>query len=674
MNILIPDSWLREFLETGAKPSELAHALSLCSASVERVEKFGDDYIYNIEVTTNRPDLASVLGIAREAAAALPRFGIKAKLKDTKIEKLKNIRTDKVDYLTVKITNPTLCPRFTAILLENVEIGPSPSWLQKRLALCGIRALNSVVDISNYVMVELGQPTHTFDYDKIGSGKMVLRESQRGEEITTLDGAKRRLPKGVIVIEDGKGRLIDLCGIMGAENSAIDEKTKRVLLFVQTYDPVRIRHACQTLSFRTQAATLFEKSLDPENVIPALNKGVELFEKLTGAKVAERVIDLYPKPYKPKQITLNLSLVERILGIKIPPQEIKSILDSLGFENKLHTTSYILQATIPSWRADDISISEDLIEEIARVYGYHNLPSALPTGQLPNIAPDPKFYWENKVKNTLKNWGFTETYTYSLISKDDLKNCNFEPQEYLRVSNPLTEEWEYLRPSLIPGNLKVLAENSAQAENLRLFELSHVYLPKKTNLPEERLMLTGLLDGEKFYETKGIVEALLEELGIKNCRFTPTTNDQRLTTQIWLSGKTAVINDKLGTIGEIKPSVLEKFGANGKAVVFDLDFTKILSLATTQKQYRPIPKYPPIIEDLSIIAPPKVLTTDITETIQKASKLIVDVSLFDQFKDARTFRITYQHPQRNLKTEEIAKIRQNLLKILKQKFGAKLKE
>lgn len=671
MNILIPDSWLREFLETNAKPHEVAHALSLCSVSVERIEKIGDEYVYDIEVTTNRPDLASVWGITREAIAILPRFGYKAKMNSSAGGLSKLTLVSQVDYLTVKITNPSLCPRFTAALLENVEIGPSPDWMQKRLNLCGIRALNNVVDISNYLMVELGQPTHTFDYDKIGSGKMILRESQRGEEITTLDGTKRHLPKGVIVIEDGKGRLIDLCGIMGGENSAINEKTKRVLLFVQTYDPVRIRHACQTLSFRTQAATLFERSLDPENVMPALNRGVELFEKLTGAKVVEKIIDLYPKPYKPKGVNLDISLVEQVLGIKISPQEIKTILEPLGFEILLQTASHKLQATIPSWRADDISIPEDLIEEIARVWGYHNLPSTLPTGQLPNITPNPAFYWEDKVKNTLKNWGFTETYTYSLISKSDLENCGFEPQNYLRLSNPLTEEWEYLRPSLIPGNLKVLAENQSQSEKLRLFELSHIYLPRKGGLPEEKLILTGLLSGEKFYETKGIIETLCGELGIKNLSFKPLDSK---TSTIWLSGKTAVIDNQLGTVGEIKPSVLEKFGATGKAVVFDLDFTKILSLATTQKQYHPIPKYPPLIEDLSIVAPSEVLTADITEAIRKVSKLIVDVSLFDQFKNARTFRIIYQHPQRNLKSEEIAKVREKIIKVLKQKFGAKLKE
>lgn len=676
MNVCLPHSWLLDFLETRAKPEKIAAALSLSSASVEKIEKVRDDYLYHLEVTTNRVDMASVLGIAREAAAALPRFGISAKLKWPPPKKPPHELVGGTGRppTTVKITKPFLCPRFTAVLLEEVKIKPSPLWLRERLEKGGTRALNNVIDISNYLMLELGQPAHTFDYDKILGGTMILRESERGEEIITLDGITRRLPQGAIVIEDGKGRLIDLCGIMGGENSAIEAKTKRVLLFIQTYDPLRIRRTCQTLSFRTPAATLFEKSLDPENVWPAIVRGIELLEKIAGAKAVPKILDIYPHPYQPKTLKLDLILVEKILGVKIPPEKIQQILESLGFHSQFAIPNSQFTITIPSWRANDIQIPQDLIEEISRIWGYHHLPSALPTGAIPQVAQDPTFFWEEKVKMTLKNWGFTELYTYSLVSQKILKSGGFNPLKALRVTNPLTEEWEYLRPSLIPAILKVVAENQANFEKMKLFELSHVYLPKRSGLPEEKLRLTGLIIGEAFYEAKGIVESLLGDLGIKDSQFLPLSHKQSQSFWLWHPTRSAMIkNKKWGVMGEIHPEILKKFGIKNRLVVFDLDFGQILKLATTQKTYTPLPKYPPLIEDLAFLAPPQVLTTDLQKAIKASSHLIWEVFLFDQFRNTRTFRIIYQDPRRNLSAKEATKIRRKIIKILEEKFHAKLK-
>jgi len=333
MNIIIPDSWLREFVETTAKPPQIAEALSLCAASVEKIEKIKNDFLYHIEITTNRVDMASIFGLSRETVAVLPRFGHKAELKTQPPPPNKFKLKPKVDYLEVKIEDPHLCPRFTAILLEGTTIKPSPSLIQERLEKCGIRALNNVIDIPNYVMLEVGQPMHTFDYDKILEHRMLMRLSKKGEDITTLDGAKRKLPEGSIIIEDGK-RIIDLCGIMGGENSAISSQTKRVLLFVQTYNPQRIRATCQKMAFRTEAASLFEKSLDPENVPVALYRAVELLEKNTQGRTRREVIDIYPNPYQPKTVKLGLALVEKMLGVKIPSLEIQQILESLHFNSQ----------------------------------------------------------------------------------------------------------------------------------------------------------------------------------------------------------------------------------------------------------------------------------------------------------------------------------------------------
>src|SRR3989304_8303598 len=327
MDILISDNWLRDFLKTASSPKEIAKHLSTCGPSVEKVEKIDNDWVYSIEVTTNRVDAASVYGIAREAAVILPQLGVKATLRTIKLNKLRFV--SKVRYLKVSIDS-TLCSRFTAVLIKNVKITESPTWMKKRLEAVGVRAINNVVDISNYIMHELGQPVHTFDYDKILGSKMLLRKSKKGETITTLEGKAHKLPGEDIVIEDGKGRLIDLAGIMGGENSAVDEKTKNVLLFVQTYNPINIRRTSMSLAHRTEASQLFEKGLDPELVPAGISRGIKLFETLCKGQATKEILDIYPLPYKPKKVSCDIDFITRSLGITLNKNEIVEILRRLG--------------------------------------------------------------------------------------------------------------------------------------------------------------------------------------------------------------------------------------------------------------------------------------------------------------------------------------------------------
>lgn len=676
MNIIIPDSWLRDFLKTDAKPVQIAQVLSLCATSVDRVEKLKDDYLYHIEITTNRVDLASIFGLAREAVAVLPRFGHKAQLQNQP-ELDPNLKfKPQVNYLEVKIENPNLCPRFTAILLDNVTIKPSSLLIQKRLEKCGIRALNNVVDISNYVMLEMGQPMHTFDYDKILGPKMLMKLSKKGGSITTLDGSNRKLPEGSIIIEDGKGRIIDLCGIMGGENSAIDQNTKKVLLFVQTYDPMRIRQTCQKMAFRTDAASLFEKSLDPENVPLALIRAVEILEKESQAKTVKEIIDIYPHPYKTKTLKLDLKLVEKILGVEIPPKEITSILTSLSFYT-LETIKHApLSVTVPSFRSQDINIPEDLIEEIARLWGYHNLPTALPSGQPPQREEYDNYFWEEKTKKALKYWGFTETYTYSMVSQELIENYGLDPKKCLKIANPLTEDWVYMRPSLISSLLSVVVQNQYLKEEISLFELSNIYFPRKNDLPEEKIRLSGVLTGSKFLEVKGLVEALLEDLGIIDYLFLPYIMPHTPHPSPWHTGRSTAIKTKnyeLGIMGELYPQVAERFGIKDRVTAFDLDFSLITKLATTTKKYHPIPKYPPVIEDLAVLADKKILTADLLEAIKSVSPLIVQVSLLDIYESTRTFRIIYQSANKTLENKEVRLIREKIIKVLEKTFSAQIK-
>ncbi len=389
MNILISHNWLKDYLETKATPKKIADCLSLCGASVEHLTKKGDDWIYDIEVTTNRVDMMSVAGIARELAAILPQFGISAKLKRDPYQKytLKDIKLKGTQKLDIIIEDSNkLCHRILGVILDGVKLGPSPSFIQDRLKKAGIRALNNAVDITNYVMTEIGHPAHVFDYDRLTTKKMIIRRAKSGETIVSLENKKYSLPGGDIVIDNGRGEIIDLPGIIGTENSIVKENTKRVLFFIETNNPVQVRKTSITLAIRTVAATLNEKGVDPELSAVALARGIQLFKDLTEAKVASQIYDLYPQPAQPKSISVTLQFIEERLGIKLSSIKVEQILKDLGFQIKTTeeaNTKY--EIFVPSWRGNDIEIPEDIVEEVARIYGYHNLPSILPTGRLPKV-------------------------------------------------------------------------------------------------------------------------------------------------------------------------------------------------------------------------------------------------------------------------------------------------
>jgi len=674
MNILIPDSWLRDFIETKATAKEIAYYLSLSSQSVEKIKKQNQDFIYDIEITTNRPDCLSVYGIARELAAILPRYGIPTRLLKIQ-EKLKLPKVKKNLPLKVKIEDKSLCPRFTALVFDNIAIKPSPKIAQERLQKSGIRAINNVIDISNYLMLAYGQPMHTFDYDKIKGATMILRNSKKGEEITTLDGAKRKLPKGAIVIEDGEKRLIDLCGIMGGKNSEVDEKTKRVLLFIQTYNPIKIRKTCQSLAFRTEAASRFEKGVDEEGVIVAMKEAIKLFKKWAGGRVASKLIDIYPNPSKTKKVSLSQEKLEKVLGIDFSLKEAKKILIPLGFSPSITSKPPMITCSVPHWRRNDIEIGEDLIEEIARIYGYHHLPTKIPPlSKAPKNHPFNSFFWEEKAKETLADWGFTETISYSMISKKLLDKTGFDTKNLIEIQNPLSQDLVYMRPSLIPSLLVVVNKNFGQEEKIKIFEMAHVYLPKKkTQLPEEKMMLTGVLTGDCFYEAKGIVEELLNKLGVQETKIKPYEGNS----QLFHRTKTAEITDKgesLGQVGEINPTILSTLETKEKITFFNLNFDRITSLATTQKTYQTIPSFPPVIEDIAFIIPPKTPVGELSEEIKKTSALVKEVNLFDSYQNTRTFRITYQSSKKTLTDRQVKKIRDKIIKKIKSKFGAKIKQ
>jgi len=634
MNILIPDSWLREFLETDAKPADIQKCLSLCGPSIERllpislpptakprtpgenlggriqegsIKKKNVDYLYDIEVTTNRVDCLSVLGIAREAAAILPQFGFKASFHPPTTEK---ISLPPISNLKI-INNPKLCHRIMALKISEVSTISSPQWLQDRLTAVGQRSLNALVDITNYVIWETGHPTHVFDFDKVSPGQMLIREAKKGERITTLDDKTYSLAGGEVVIDNGQGTIIDLPSIMGTANSVVTTKTNTALFFIDDIDSSRVRFASMTHGIRTQAATMMEKNVDPEMFLLAMTRIKSLVKKIYPQAKFEQFTDIYPQPPDLKFVSLPLSQVSNLIGINIPVSTITDLLSRLGFQIK--PGKELLKIAIPSWRNFDINIPEDLIEEIARLYGYHRLPSRLMTGELPANRNDRQFIWESRIKTALKYLAFTETYTYSLVEKDT----------GLKLKNPLSSDWLYLRTSLTPSLLKIITENKGQADYLNLFEIAHVYLPQNHNLPLEEMRLIVCTTHPDYYRFKGIIETLLTDIGIFNFNI--------------------------------------DIHSHQNILVWEIPLNKILPLATTTKTYHPVSKYPPIIEDINVTLTGSY--AQLEKKIRSISNLINQIELLDKYGNKLTLRITYHSAEKQLSSSDIAPIRNQLLKL-----------
>jgi phenylalanyl-tRNA synthetase beta chain len=650
MDIKILDSWLREYLDAKISSTKLAEYLSLCGPSVERIKDFGQDKIYEIEITTNRIDSASVYGIAREASAILPRFNVAAKLnpigRDNGFKFL-----PKVDYLKA-IVDPTLCPRFSAVLIRNVKYGESPQKISKRLESAGVRSINNIVDISNYIMLELGQPVHTFDYDKIKDHKMLLRESKKGEKIETLDNKSFTLPGGDIVIEDGSGRLIDLAGIMGGNLSAVDDTTKNVLLFVQTYNSTNIRKTSMALAQRTMAATIFEKGTDTELTKTAILKALNMFKEITKGSAEKQILDIYKSPIKLNKISVSLEFIKQRLGIPISKSDISSYLKALQFSVSWNNEN--LTVEVPSFRNNDIKEDVDVIEEIARIYGYHNLPSRLMTGDLPGRSSSPIFTFEENIKNFLSGLGGNEVYTLSLVRKE------YAGKNSLKIKNPLGSDSEYLRTTLMPSLLEAAVKNSGTTEIFHIFEMANIYLPVKNRLPKEILMLAGIFEGYSHREAKGIVEALFEKLHINfEVKVADNSNFAKEKCLEIRSGKTT-----LGYFGYLN---------NSKNIYYELDVETLYKTSPKKLTYKEIPKFPAQVEDITLILPERLYLSEIVKAFSNTEQ-IKKHELMDTYGDRNyTFRLWFQNEDKTLTDTEVEKIRNKLLDLLITKYGVKIK-
>jgi len=667
MDIKLPDSTLRKFLLTKASAEKIAEALTLCGPSVERLHQITDNYVYDIEAITNRVDSASAFGIAREAATILPLFGIKAKLinnpYDTKAGELPERKSPKLP-LEVIIKDETLVKRFAAIVLDGLVVRDSPQEIKAELELAGERALNNLVDITNYLTLCYGQPVHIFDYDKIKGAKMILRESKPGEKIETLDNRTHTLRGGDIVIEDGAGRLIDLCGIMGGKLSEVDDQTKRAVLFVQTYEPQRIRKTSLYTQERTLAAQIFEKQPDSRLVIPTLIAGVKLLVKYAGAKVAGDSIDLYYLKPEKRTIRFELKLVNDLIGFKFDAKTVNSILTELGFTVKKLSAS-TFEVTVPSWRTHDVTIWPDLAEEIARIYGYFRLEGKLPVSAYLAVTTDPLLEIEYQAKSFLANLGFSEIFNYSLVGAEIFAKSQMNIDHSVSLSNPLASEFEYLRRSLIPSLLMDLANNSGKVElPIRVFELANIYLTDEKShlrggdLPEEQPILAFAVQGLDYRTAKGYLEALLTKFRLPNLTFT-ALDDAAGPWQVNQTAKVYSGKHFLGVFGAIKPAVKSAFNLKADVYLANLDFRALASLANTAYIYTPISEYPDMIEDVTIESNRAI--GELIQLIKAESKLVTKVIYKDSLKNKHTFTIHFNNPKRNLTQAEVNHIKGRLL-------------
>lgn len=652
------------------------------------------DVVYEIDnkSLSHRPDLWGHYGLAREVAVILGQ-----KLKEYKVKKLKNTSKPAVKF-EVKVQSKKLCPRYLGAVVENIKIGPSPAWLSARLESVGVRSINNIVDITNYVMLEFGQPLHAFDFDKIGDAKqktIVVREAKDGESAMTLEGAQRKFDRSMLVIADNK-KPVAIAGVMGGQNSEVGEKTSKIILEAANFDFISVRRTSLKLGLRTEASIRFEKGLDPNLAELGMARALELiFKVIPGARVSGKIFDV--KSFKLNQgpIKFNFDFLEKRIGATIPPAKVVSILKSLGFGVK--KVGKVLNVKIPTWRATkDVAIAEDLVEEVARVYGYKNIPGKMP--EVSMTAPEENFprKMERIVKNILTSGiRMTEVYNYSFTEEKVIRKFGLNPAEHIRLKNSINKNLTHLRQSLIPGLVANISENQHFSDEVRIFELGKIFFRelgelKKGGKSSERLprqdeSLAGMIleknNDTPFYEARAAAEEILNSLHIAHKfeiwqKDLPTWANAARTAKIMAGGKT------FGIVTELAPQVQQASGVRHRVGIFGINFGDLVKLCKEGAAYEPIPKYPAVELDLAVLVPRKTVWDDVSKSIfETENKMVREVRLFDVYegrgvepgKKSLAFRVVYRDDERTLKLEEAKKIEEKIIQKLNQKFGAKLR-
>jgi phenylalanyl-tRNA synthetase beta chain len=645
MNIKITHSWLLDYLDTDATPLEIQKYLSLCGPSVERIEELNGDAVYDIEITSNRIDTASVLGIAREAAAILPMFGKKAKLKK-KVFVAPPVPSSSVP---ISITDPEgVCRRLLGIVMEVKGVEPAPGYMSKRVLATDTRSINNVVDVTNYVMTEIGHPCHVFDYDRITTHKLILRHAKNAEEIITLDEKTYHLDEKDIIIDDGTGKVIDLPGIMGTANSVVTDDTKRILFFIESNDPVAIRRTSMKYGIRTMASTINEKNPDSELAYTAFLRGIELFKEIADAKPLSAIIDIYPKKPQTIKIQTSKSFIDVKAGVAIPLKTIESILTNLDFEVEVSGDDE-LTITVPTHRLADVSIPEDIVEEVTRVYGYFAIPSVL---QVPAYVQQPKdtenlFHYQYEVKSLLKHKGFAEVMNYSACSGALLKAFDQKEQNYLHITNSISEDIKFLRQSLIPSLVQNSKQNEGFAGDMRIFEIAKTYIPEKSNLPNEEFKLTILVN-TSFDDLKQTIITLMDDLNIEAGLEQGKGNPYLLNT---VQGEVKNDKEQFGFYGQVTPAYCRNVGLEKPIYAVELYFERLMKAARRMPVYKAFSSYAHITHDLTIVK--KEPYSTIKKRAFSASTKLISLRLLSTYKDTITLRLEFTDNSKNLTEDEV---------------------
>jgi phenylalanyl-tRNA synthetase beta chain len=630
--------------------------------------------ILDFEITSNRADCFGVYGIAREAAAT---FGVPLKEIDLSFdEKMDNIN----NYLSVTVSDD-LCRRYIAKMVKNVKVQQSPEWMKQYLEECGVRPINNIVDITNYVMLELGQPLHAFDYRFIDGKRINVRRAGDGEKFKTLDGVERTLDSSMLVIADAE-KAIAIAGVMGGENSEVKEDTEVIVLESANFNGTNVRLTSKKLGLRTEASSKFEKDLDPNLAEIAIKRACHLIQLLGAGEIVEGCIDIYPEPLMPHTIEVSSKWINEFLGTDIEVSKMKEILQSL--EMKVEGDE-ILKIEVPTFR-QDIKIKEDIAEEIVRIYGYNKIPSKKIAGETVEAVWTEEQKLIRTVKNTMAASGLYEAMTYSFVSPkvfDSIKLPQDSPlRNAIAISNPLGEDFSLMRTTGIPGMMECLGRNYARDnKEAALFEVTRVYLPTSEPLPEEKdLLLIGMYGRGDFYSIKGIVENLLVALGIDKAEFVREAENPT-----FHPGKTAkllVRKKYAGVIGEIHPDVAENYGIEDRVYIAEIDLKTLFEASKRDKKYKALPKFPAVTRDIAMLISDDITVGEIESVIRKAGKeLLEEVKLFDVYKGKQipegkksvAYALTYRAENRTLKDEEVNKVHENIIKALGEKLGAQLR-
>lgn len=658
MNILIPHTWLLEHLETEATPQQIQEYVSLCGPSIERIYDREGESVYDIEVTTNRVDSMSVRGIARETAVILNQFDVPAQLKELSTPTLPQPKTELPGPTIVNDQN--IMHRAAYVVLTNVERTPTPEWMAKRLRQIEQNVHDSVIDITNYITHELGHPCHAFDYDAIMQlgGSIQVQRAQVGETFTIIDGETFETKGGEIVFTNPDGDIIDLPAIKGTANTSISDATKNVLLWFENLPAMDIRVASMNHAIRTVAAQLSEKNVDHNLGIPVLQYGAHLYQELCNATVASELHDYYPNPTQPATVTIPVSRIDTYLGIELEVSTIVSLLEQLECTVSVEDSdgrSTVLAVTPPTFRPD-ITIPEDIVEEVARIYGYHNLPSTLMDTPIPTSKPtDVNFDIENRIKRSLTARGWNEVYTYSLVSEAEAVSSGHTLEEHLKLSNPLTDDKVFLRRSLAPS-LKTVVSNNPTHTRPQIFEIANVYHPQASDLPKEELHVT-LMANADYAARRADLEYMLQELFIPKLQVNQTSD----TTADLIAHTYNNQQQHIGTVTH-----------DGDVFVFDLIMAELLQAVNTHPEYRAPATTAKIKEDLTFTVPEKTHIGDVVADIQESNELIVTVRHMDTYKNNVTIRMYYQDPEKNLSDADVASVRKHIVSLVAEKHAGKL--